>query len=96
MLKISTALTIFTPNTFSHTAYKVMHPVKNVLAMNHLVDNDKILDKWCNIKAFKGISVAANSKWKYSCAFEINKFKVFFRRPHILLVYGVHAIFEKL
>ena len=69
MLKILTALTIFTPNTPSHIAYKVMHPIKNVLAMNHLVDNDKILDKWCNIKAFKGISVAANSKWKYSCAF---------------------------
>ena len=67
MLKIFTALTIFTLNTSSHIAYKVMHPVKNVLAMNHLVDNDKILDKWC--KAFKGISVAANSKWKYSCAF---------------------------
>ena len=69
MLKILTALSIFTPNTSSHIAYKVMHPIKNVLAMNHLVDNDKILDKWCNIKACKGISVAANSEWKYSCAF---------------------------
>ena len=44
MLKILTALTIFTPNTSSHIAYTVMHPIKNVLAMNHLVDNDKILD----------------------------------------------------
>ena len=83
MLKILTALTIFTPNTSSHIGYKVMHPIKNVLAMNHLVDNDKILDKWCNIKACKGISVAANSKWNLLALshFEINKFKVFFRRP---------------
>ena len=63
MLKILTALTIFTPNTSSHIAYKVMHPIKNVLAMNHLVDNDKILDK-SNLEKDLGVFVASN--WKSS------------------------------